>query len=164
MTDPRTFRRRAAALALFPAAAGLFGASVAWAGANDPLAAQTAAAAQVSADTRAILAQAAAAQAANDQHLADLSNQVVTTQARIAELQAVLDARNAAAAAVQAQIDAASSSTATSTRSATTAAKAAPTAKTATPASAAPAPAPAPTPAAAPAPAPAVAATTGASG
>ena len=97
MTD----RRRLAALALIPATAGVFGASVAWAGAHDPMAADAASAA---ATPVAAAATPDAAQVAQDQQMADLAAQVEAARVRIAELQVVLSTRAADAAALAAPL------------------------------------------------------------
>lgn len=102
MTDPRTFRRRAAALALIPATAGVFGASLAWAGANDPLATASSSSIQPAPAT-----QTPDPRPTPDEHIADLTAQVVSAQARIAALRAVLAARAADTAAARVQAEAA---------------------------------------------------------
>ncbi|PVU82649.1 hypothetical protein DDP54_06110 [Cellulomonas sp. WB94] len=123
------------ALAMIPATAGVFGATVAWASAHDPLAAASSATASESALPQASpTAEAVVPQAAVDQRLLELNRQVVSAEARIAELRAALAAQAAAAGAAAASA-------------------------AAVPAPVAAAPAPAPAPArAAPAPAPAAAA------
>jgi len=88
-----TTDRRWVALALIPAAAGVFGASVSWAGSHDPLAAAaptTVAAPSPTLDP---------ARIAQDQQMADLAAQVEATRLRIAELQAALAAQTANAQA-----------------------------------------------------------------
>lgn len=88
-----TTDRRWVALALIPAAAGVFGASVSWAGSHDPLAAAaptTVAAPSPTLDP---------ARIAQEQQMADLAAQVEATRLRIAELQAALAAQTANAQA-----------------------------------------------------------------
>jgi hypothetical protein len=89
MTD-----RRFVGLLLIPAAATVFGASVAWAAANDPLAA----AAPAPTPSAVPAAPPAPADAAEEQRMADLAVQIEAARARIAELQTVLAVRDAAAA------------------------------------------------------------------
>ncbi|WP_024286579.1 hypothetical protein [Cellulomonas sp. KRMCY2] len=149
MTEYRAARRRAATLALIPAAAGIFGGSVAWAGAHDPLAVAATSTDQPTAQPTADAAPAVASgPTAEDQRLADLTAQVLAAQARIAALQATLAAQ--ASDAESARVQAAD---AAATQAAATAQAAADRAAT----QAAPAPAPAPA-------APPVNVTTGASG
>jgi hypothetical protein len=121
MTD-----RRFAGLLLIPAAATIFGASVAWAASNDPLAvaapAPTPSAVPVAPPTQ--------ADAATEQQMADLAVQIEAARVRIADLQTVLATRDAASA------QAAAAAAAAPAPQASTAQRSAP--------AAAPAPAPAP--------------------
>jgi len=153
MTDIRALRRRVTALAMIPAAAGVFGASVAWASSHDPLAQASSATTSTATPTTPAPTTAAPTptvsdrQAVIDQHLTELNAQVGSAESRIAELQATLAAQAASAAGAR-------PSTAGVVAKAPAKAPAAPAA--AAPAAAAPAAAaPAPAPAAAPAPAPA---------
>jgi hypothetical protein len=91
MADSRALRRRVTALAMIPATAGVFGASVAWAGSHDPLAATSSSTAAPTA--------AAVDQVAVDQRVTALTAQVTWAESRIAALQATLDAQAAAAQA-----------------------------------------------------------------
>jgi hypothetical protein len=145
MTDARALRRRVTALAMIPAAAGVFGASVAWASSHDPLAQASSSAATTAQTTGAPTAAeptpaAIDRQAVIDQRLSALNAQIGSAEARIVELQAPPSTAGVAAKA-PAKAPAAP-------------AAAAPAAAAPAPAPAA-APAPAPAPAAAPAPAPA---------
>lgn len=142
MTDVRALRRRVTALAMIPAAAGVFGASVAWASSHDPLAQASSATTSTATPTTPAPTTAAPTptvsdrQAVIDQRLTELNAQIGSAESRIAELQATLAAQAASTAA-------APPSTAKAP------------AKAPAKAAAAAAPAPAPAPAAAPAPAPA---------
>ena len=96
MTDARALRRRVAALAMIPATAGIFGASVAWASWHDPLAKSA------SSTTAPVQPPAAAGNdqaAATDQRLIDLTAQVAAAETRIAELQGSLMTQAAVAPA-----------------------------------------------------------------
>jgi len=141
MTDSAKVRRRATALALIPATAGVFGASVAWASSHDPFAAGAASAVSASADP----ATTPDPQPTVDQQVSDLAAKITQAQDRIAQLQVTLDAQTGGTAAQPGKSAAAK-----------TAPKSAAPASAGAPASgAAPAAAPAPA-AAAPKPAPAV--------
>lgn len=101
MTEVHALRRSAATLALIPAAAGIFGASVAWAGAHDPLVATATTAVPAMPEPTPA---AASGPTAEDQQLANLTGQVLAAQARIAALRATLatQAADAESARVQA--------------------------------------------------------------
>ena len=97
MTDARALRRRVTALAIIPATAGIFGASVAWASSHDPLAKT---AASTAAPNQTVPTAGAGDQAAaTDQRLVDLTAQVAAAEARIAALQGTLTAQGAASPA-----------------------------------------------------------------
>ena len=141
MADSAKVRRRATALALIPATAGVFGASVAWASSHDPFAAGAASAVSASADP----APTPDPQPTVDQQVSDLAAKITQAQDRIAQLQVTLDAQTGGTAAQPG-----------TSAAAKTAPKSAAPASAGAPASgAAPAAAPAPA-AAAPKPAPAV--------
>jgi hypothetical protein len=149
MTDAAKVRRRATALALIPATAGIFGVSVAWASSHDPFTAAGSTAAPAAAGP-AVPATTPDPQTTVDPQVADLTAKISQAQERLAQLQATFDAQ-AGGAAAPAGASAAAPATA---------------AKPAAPAAPKPAAAAAPKPAAAaaPKPAPAVHAVTKASG
>jgi TolA-binding protein len=143
MADSAKVRRRATALALIPATAGVFGASVAWASSHDPFAAGAGAAPAAVASANP--ATTPDPQPTVDQQVSDLAAKITQAQDRIAQLQVTLDAQTGGTAAQPGKSAAAK-----------TAPKSAAPASAGAPASgAAPAAAPAPA-AAAPKPAPAV--------
>jgi len=145
MTDSAKVRRRATALALIPATAGVFGASVAWASSHDPFSAAAGAAGAPAASAPAGQTTTPDPQATVDQQVTDLAAKISQAQDRIAQLQATLDAQTGGTATQPG-----------TSAAAKTAPKSAAPASAGAPASgAAPAAAPAPA-AAAPKPAPAV--------
>jgi hypothetical protein len=158
MTDARALRRRVTALAMIPAAAGVFGASVAWASSHDPLAQASSATTSTATPTTPAPTTAAPTptvsdrQAVIDQRLTELNAQVGSAESRIAELQATLAAQAAQAAQAASAAGAPPSTAGVAAKAPAKAAAKAPAA----PAPAAPAPAPAPAAAPAPAPAPPV--------
>ena len=95
MADSARVRRRATALALIPATAGVFGASVAWASSHDPFAAGAASAVSASADP----APTPDPQPTVDQQVSDLAAKITQAQDRIAQLQVTLDAQTGGTAA-----------------------------------------------------------------
>ncbi|HWS57344.1 MAG TPA: hypothetical protein VN257_02305 [Actinotalea sp.] len=149
MTDRRPSRRGLVALAVVPLTAGAFGASTAWAGAHDPLAAapEAAAAAPFAAVPVAQVSAGPAEPTPTEVLLGALSVEVADAQARVLALQATLDQRAA---------DSAAAAAAQAARPAVSAAR--------TSVASAPASASAPAAAPAPPPAPAVNTTTKASG
>ena len=141
MTDSAKVRRRATALALIPATAGVFGASVAWASSHDPFSAAAGAAGAPAASAPAGQTTTPDPQATVDQQVTDLAAKISQAQDRIAQLQATLDAQTGGTA-TQPGTSAASKSTSKTTAPAAAGAPAAAAAPA--PAAAAPAPKPAP--------------------
>ncbi len=82
MTDPTKAARRVAALTLIPASVAVFGAGLAWANSHDPNAASS----------------SGSSGQATDPQLAAARAKVDDAQAKLAKLQAEVDARNADAA------------------------------------------------------------------